>query len=52
MDCKKFNNFISKAFALVFRSDRPACIRRIREIGHESFAIEMANNKRQTIKRK
>ncbi len=24
-ECKKFNNFISKLFGLIFRSDRPAC---------------------------
>lgn len=39
--CKKFNNPIAKIFALVFRSDRPACIRRIREIGYDRYASEM-----------
>lgn len=27
MDCRKFNNLMSKLFGLVFRSDRGACIR-------------------------
>ncbi len=52
MECKKFNNFMSKAFGFIFNSDRAACITRIKEIGYEGFAIEMANNKMQTIKRK
>ncbi len=50
-DCKKFNNLISKFFALVFRSNRAACIRQIRELGMESHAANMAGERRQTIKR-
>ncbi len=52
MECKKYNNFISKVFGYIFNSDRSACINRIKEIGYEDFAIEMTNSKRQTIKRK
>ena len=52
MDCRKYNNFISKAFGYIFNSDRAACIAKIKEIGYDGFAIEMASNKRQTIKRK
>ncbi len=52
MDCKKFNNFFSKLIGLILRSDRPACIRRIKECGYENYAIEMAGSKRQSIKRK
>lgn len=52
MKCKKFNNFISKAFGYIFNSDRPACIERIKEIGYDGYSIEMANDKKQTIKRK
>ncbi|HTY09347.1 MAG TPA: DUF3795 domain-containing protein [Candidatus Edwardsbacteria bacterium] len=51
MDCGKFNNFISKLFALVMRSDRPACIRAIKARGREAFAREMADQKTMTIKR-
>jgi hypothetical protein len=50
--CKKYNTFISKAIGIMLNSDRAACINRIKEIGYESFSVEMANNKRQTIKRK
>ena len=50
-DCKKFHNFISKMFSLVFRSDRPACIARIEEIGISRYAEEMAGVKLQAIKR-
>jgi hypothetical protein len=49
--CRKFNNFIAKVFALIFRSDRKACVMRIREIGCEAFAAEMASKGLQTIRR-
>lgn len=49
--CKKFNNFFSKLFGLVLRSDRKACIARIKEIGLEAFAAEMAEKGQQSIKR-
>jgi hypothetical protein len=50
-ECKKFNNFISKLFGVILRSDRPACISRIKEIGYEQYAAEMATSRRQSIKR-
>ena len=50
-ECKKFNNFIGKVFSILFRSDRPACIRRIQAIGYDAFAREMHAKKQQTIKR-
>jgi len=50
-DCSKYNNFISKFFTVVFRSDRPACISMIKEKGYENFAEFMAENKWQTIKK-
>lgn len=43
---------IGKVFAFLFRSDRPACIRYIREHGKQAFAEEMTKRKCQTIKRK
>jgi len=49
--CTKFNNFISKIFAVVFRSDRAACVQQIKRIGIEGHATAMAQNKSQTIKR-
>ena len=50
--CKKFNNFMSKLFAIIFRSDRTACIAAIRTVGYESYAADMAGKKLQSIKRK
>jgi hypothetical protein len=49
-DCKKFNNIISKLFAWIFRSDRYACIRQIREKGLPGHAEWMAERGLQTIK--
>jgi len=49
--CKKFNNVISKIFAVVFRSDRAACIEQIKRLGVEGHAAAMAESKTQTIKR-
>ena len=50
-ECKKFNNFISKLMAIVFQSDRPACIAKIKAEGYENFAAFMAENKFQSIRR-
>ena len=50
--CKKYNNIFAKIFGLIFRSDRRACILRIREIGVEPFAEEMAKHEMQSIRRK
>ena len=50
--CGKFHNWISRLFGFIFRSDRAACIHRLREIGRETFAKEMAGTGRQSIKRK
>jgi hypothetical protein len=50
-DCKKFNNFISKLFGLIFRSDRCACIAQIREKGLQAHADVMAASQTPTIRR-
>jgi hypothetical protein len=50
-DCKKFNNIISKLFGLIFRSDRAACIRQIKQLGIQCHAENMAQSGRQSIKR-
>ena len=52
MECKKFNNFMSKIFAVLFKSDRAACIRQIKELGREGHAKKMSESKAQTIKRR
>ena len=49
--CGKFHNWISRLIGFVLRSDRRACIRRIREVGREAFAEEMAKTGRQTLKK-
>ena len=51
-DCKKYNTFFSKVIGFVLNSDRAACISRIKEIGYEPFAVEMAGNRKITIKRR
>lgn len=48
---KLYSNFIGKIFAFLFKSDRPACIRYIREHGEQAFAEEMTKCKCQTMKR-
>ena len=42
--CKKFNNFISKIFSLIFKSDRKWCINEIRKKGYDGFTENMYNN--------
>lgn len=49
--CKKFNNFMSKLFGFVFKSDRAACIAQIRQSGIVGHAEIMASKKIHTIKR-
>jgi len=46
-----FNNIIAKFFSLVFRSDRPACIQQIKELGIQGYADNMTERKLQTIKK-
>jgi len=50
-DCKKFNNFFSKMFALIFKSDREACITQIKETGEIEYARKMAEKRMMTIKK-
>lgn len=51
MACRKFNNFMSKIFGFIFRSDRAACIGQIREVGIEGYAERMSELKIHSIKR-
>ena len=50
-DCRWYNNLIARLFGFVLRSDRRACVLRIKEIGTESFAAEMAEKGLVTIRR-
>lgn len=49
--CKIYNNKLGKFFAFIFRSNRPACIARIKEVGEKQYAEEMAEEGLMTIKR-
>lgn len=49
--CTTYHNFISRFFGFIFRSNRPACIARIRAIGTKAFAAEMAAARRQSLPR-
>ncbi len=49
--CRKYNNFVSKLFGLVLRSDRAACIAQIKRLGLEGHAGAMAASGAHTIKR-
>jgi hypothetical protein len=51
MQCKKYDNFISRVIGFVLRSNRAAGIKRIKEVGREAFAKEMAEQGLQSIKR-
>jgi hypothetical protein len=51
MACRKFNNFMSKIFSFMFRSDRNACIRQIKKMGIQGHADEMSRLGSQSIKR-
>ena len=50
MECGKFNNFFSKMFKIIFKSDRAACVQLIKDKGYDEFAREMAANKEMTLK--
>ena len=50
-ECGKFNNLMSKIFGFIFRSNRKACIERIKAVGYDQFAVEMAAAKRPSIAR-
>lgn len=52
IDCKTYSNFIAKIFAFIFKSDRQACIRFIKEHGEQAYADEMTKRECQTFKRK
>ena len=50
-ECRKFSNLMSKLFALIFRSDRGACIDNISELGIQNYADKMTALKQQSIKK-
>jgi hypothetical protein len=52
MQCRKFNNFVSKIFAVLFKSDRSGCIRQIKEKGMEKHAEIMKNLDRPSMRKR
>jgi len=50
--CKKLNNFVSKIFEVIFRSDRPASIRYIKESGAEKYVAKMTETGQMSFKKK
>ena len=50
-DCRKYDNFIARLFGWVFRSNRRAGVLRIRQVGREQFADEMAAAGRHSLPR-
>ncbi len=51
-DCKHFNSLIARALGLLFNSNRPAGVRKIRELGATGFAAFMAEKKRMKMPRR
>jgi hypothetical protein len=50
-DCGKLNNKIARLISFVFRSDRMACLDRIKAAGYDDFAKEMSEKGMMTIRR-
>jgi hypothetical protein len=50
-DCPRFDNPIARVIGFLLRSDRAACVDRIREVGRDVFAAEMAARGAQSLRR-
>jgi len=50
-ECKKFSNFVSDIFSVIFKSDRPASIDYIRQNGREGYIKLMIDQNRMVIKK-
>ncbi len=51
MQCRKYDNAISRLIGFLLRSRRSACIAQIKALGLEGHAQDMASRRRQTIRR-
>jgi hypothetical protein len=51
-ECPKFNNFVAKAFGIVFNTDRSKGIAFIKSNGYESYAKNMASINSVCLKRR
>lgn len=49
--CTKLNNFVAKIFALIFRSDRRACLDCIKHEGYERYSELMTKSNRMSFPR-
>lgn len=50
-ECKKFSNFVSDIFSFIFKSDRPASIKFIKEHGREAYTELMIDQNRMVIRK-
>jgi hypothetical protein len=50
-ECRKFHNPISRIIGFILRSDRRACIFRIRQLGPDAYSREMAQKGTHAIRR-
>ena len=50
--CSRFDNVVSRALAIVFNSNRRACVLKIRELGPQGYAALMAGQRRQSLPRR
>jgi hypothetical protein len=51
-DCRHFNTFIARLMSVLFNSNRPAGVRKIRKLGTEGFAAFMAERKLMRLPRR
>lgn len=51
MDCKKYNNFMSKLFGFIFNTNRSANIEQIKKAGLEAFATDMSQKRMAAYKK-
>jgi len=48
--CQEYNGIVTRLFEMVFNYNRETCIQRIRTLGYDDYAKDMAATKRQTLK--
>ncbi|TAL16806.1 DUF3795 domain-containing protein [bacterium] len=51
-ECRDFDNFIARAFGMLFNSDRAECIRQIKRIGLKEHAKKLTESGNMTIPRR
>jgi len=52
MDCKKYNNFLSKMVGFILNSNRAACVREIEQLGLKIYSQKMADLRQRTFPRR